>query len=308
MLPTAAELDATVARARATVEAWQTGPAVGRVAAAFAGCAPLAIEPVADAATALLSDATWIAPMLAPLIVALAADPWFAPPLRITRDRLRTTVQLLDLPAGTLGATIFDGGALAAGAPDATLVASGRLVVARYHAAGGARMLRWEAGGVGADFRAATAPPLRPLAPVALRDGDVLRIDGRTRAHLVEGGGADVVALTFTTRAAGLTREYDRATGRILRAATSDDAVSRTRLLLALLRVDGRRDAGACFAAATRAPAFHLRWAAVREWLALDAPAALPRLRELAADDPHPEVRAVAQATLPLVEARLCRG
>jgi hypothetical protein len=43
----------------------------------------------------------------------------------------------------------------------------------------------------------------------------------------------------------------------------------------------------------------------MREWLALDAAAALPRLRALA-DDPHHEVRAAARATLPLVEARLC--
>ncbi len=308
MLPTAAELDATASRAGAAVTAWHAGRPLACVAAAFADCDPDATGQVADAAAALLADASWIAALLEPLIAALAADPWFEPPLRVTRDRLRTTVQLIDLPAGTLGATIFDGAALAASAPDATLVASGRLMIARYHVAGGARLLRWEAGAAGDDFQAAAAPPLRALPPVPLRDGDVVRIDGRTRAHLVEGSGADVVALTFATRAAGLTREYDRATGRVLRAAINDEAMSRTRLLLALLRIDGRRNAGACFAAATRAPAFHLRWAAMREWLALDASAALLRLHELAATDPHPELRAVAQATVPLVEARLCRA
>jgi hypothetical protein len=308
MLPTAAELHAAAPRTRAVVEAWQAGASLGHIAAAFADCDPDAIDQVADAAAALLADARWIAPLLEPLLAALAADPWFEPPLRVTRDRLRTTMQLVDLPAGMLSATIFDGAALATPAPDATLVASGRLVVARYHVAGGARLLQWEAGSAGDEFRAATAPPLRTLPAIVLRDGDVVRIDGRTRAHLVEGCGADVVALTFATRATGLSREYDRATGRILRAATNDEDMSRTRLLLALLRIDGRRDADACFAAATHAPAFHVRWAAVREWLALDAAAALPRLRELAATDPHPEVRAVAQATLPLMEARLCRA
>lgn len=306
-LPSAAEWEAAGRRSRTVAQAWQDSAAVAHVRAAFAGLDARATDDVGGAAAELLRDAAWIAPLLAPLLEALAADPWFEPPLRVTRDRLRTTVQILDLPAGILSATVFDGTALAA-APNATLVASGRLVVARYHVAGAARLRRWHAGPAGDSFNAATAAPLVALSPLTLDDGDVHRIDGRTHAHLVEGSGRDVVAITFATRASGLVREYDRATLRLLRTATNDEAESRTRLLLSLLRIEGRRDAGPAFEEVTHAPAFHLRWTAMREWLALDAAAALPRLRDLAAADPHADVRAAAQATLPLVEARLCRA
>lgn len=308
MLPSPAQLDAANARARAVARAWRADAPLRHVEAAFAGMRADDIAAVGAAAVALLSDPSWIAPLFAPLVAALAEDPWFEPPWRVTRDPLRTTVQLLDLPAGTLSATVFDGTALARPAGTATLAASGRLVVARYHRAGGARLLRWSAGRADDTFSAAAAPPLVPLPPLPLADGDVVAIDGRTDAHWIEGGGGEVVAVTFATRAAGLMREYDRATGRLRRAATTDEDESRTRLLLTLLRIDGRRDAAPCFAAATHAPAFHLRWSAMREFLALDPAAALPRLRELALSDPHGEVRATARSVVPMVEARLCHA
>ena len=256
----------------------------------------------------VLQDDGWITPLLTPLIAALADDPWFEPPLRVTRDRLRTTVELLEVPAGVLSATVSDGAALATPAAETTLVASGRLMVARYVVANGARLLRWHADEANARFCAAAAPPLVAMPPLTLNDGDMVTIDGRTRAHLIEGTGGEVVALTFATRSAGLMREYARDGGRLLLVAAIDQDQSRTRLLLTLLRHEARRDAAAYFEAATHAPAFHLRWAAMREWLALDATTALPRLRTLAASDPHPEVSAAARATLPLVEARLCHA
>ncbi len=302
-LPSAAEWDAAERRARVTNREWQEGAAIAHIRDTFAGLNPADVDAIGDAAAGLLADATWITALLAPLMRALADDPWFDPPLRVTRDVLRTTVQLLDLPAGVLGATVYDGAALAAAPAHATLVASGRLLVARYHVAHGARLRRWQA-----DPRLSDTAPLRPLPAQALQDGDVVRLDGRRHAHLLEGSGGEVVAVTFATHATAMVREYDRATGALLRTATADQDESRTRLLLTLLRTERRRDAGACFAAATRAPAYHLRWTAMREWLALDAPATLPRLRELARDDPHAEVRALAQATLPMVEDRLCRA
>ena len=139
-----------------------------------------------------------------------------------------------------------------------------------------------------------------------LADGEVVVLDGRTEATLLDPVPGDVVTVSFAAHGGGLTREYDRATGRLVRAASNDEAASRTRMLLTLLRVSARADAGNAFDAATRADAFHLRWAAMREWLALDAHAALPRLRALADGDPHPQVRATARVTLAQVEDRLC--
>jgi hypothetical protein len=49
-----------------------------------------------------------------------------------------------------------------------------------------------------------------------------------------------------------------------------------------------------------KSPHFYTRWHIMREMLALDAEAALPDLQRLAAQDPHPEVRAAARQTLEL--------
>ena len=125
-LPAAAEWKAAERRAAAVAAAWRDSDAVARVRAAFAGCDPYAVDHVGEAAAALLAEPAWIAPLLAPLVAALAADPWFEPPFRVTRDRLRTTVQLLDLPAGSLNATVFDGRALAAADPHADVRAVAR--------------------------------------------------------------------------------------------------------------------------------------------------------------------------------------
>ncbi|MEH3099573.1 hypothetical protein [Sphingomonas adhaesiva] len=306
MIPSRAVLAASTERSHRVAQGWRSTETIAFLADAFAGCDPHAADAVADVAEAVLADAGWIAPLLAPLLDALATDPWFEPPIRVTRDTLRTTALLLELPAATLTATILSAKAMADAPAAQTLAASGRLSVARYHHAGGARLSRWSAGEIEPGFTTATAPPLMPLPPLPLHDGMVCRIDGRRFAHLIHDAASDVAILTFATRGGGLTREYDRATGRLVRAATSDDAASRTRLLLTLLRVDGRRDAGAHFATATCDSAFHLRWDAMREWLALDLSAAVPRLREMAAHDPHDEVRAAAARTLPIVEARLC--
>jgi hypothetical protein len=75
-------------------------------------------------------------------------------------------------------------------------------------------------------------------------------------------------------------------------------------MLLAFLRLAGRADAGPQFDAATRDPAFHLRWAAMREWLALDARAAMPRLEAMMVADPHVEIREAAARTLATIRLR----
>jgi hypothetical protein len=256
-------------------------------------------EALAEAAATLLREPWWLAGLLSPWLSRLAGDPWYEPPLRAARDPRRTSAVLVEGADAALTATVLHA------TPDEPLVAtSGRLAVTRYHRAGGARLLSWDAGGSAAAFRFASAPPLvaRPDEPLA--DGAVRALDGRRHAFALAAATAPVVTLTVAPRSAGLSRAYDRASGRLVRVAGNDMADARRRMLLTLLRVSERRDAAAQFDAATRAPAHDLRWAAMREWLALDAGAALPRLRALA-DDPHPEVRAAARATLPLVEARL---
>lgn len=283
---------------------WLTGP-LAAVTASFAGIDDAA---AAEARAALcLADPGWTEKLLTPMIDALRADPWFEPPFKVSRDRLRTGVVLLDCPAVAISATVTRAAELNRLPEPATVILPGRLTLTRYVRGGGARMRRWRAEPAGTGFSAATAAPAREIAPRILEDGALIRQDGRTGGHLLTGAERDIVALTATIKpgADPLMREYAIADGAFVRAACADEAASRIEMLLTFLRVSERGDAGALFESTSHHPAFHLRWAAMREWLMLDARAARDRLAEMHATDPNAEVRSAAGTTLAPLEQRL---
>jgi hypothetical protein len=289
---------------RAIGSQWREGAEVRALAGLFADCPLDRPEPAADRAERLLRDSAWVEGLLAPLVAALSGEPFFEPQFRSSRDRLRSGAVLFECPAVSLSASVTDARTMSA----ETVIFTGRVTVTRYVRAGGATLRRWRAKPLAGEFMASDAGRCEEVEPVVLADGAVRRCDGRTQAQLLGGARSDVVTLAVVARAGTpLMREYRVADGGLVRAASADEQASRTEMLLAFLRLAGRADAGARFEAATRDPAFHLRWAAMREWLALDARAALPRLGEMAASDSHAEVRAAALRTLPMVEAR-CRG
>ena len=300
-------VDAARARSAEIGRQWLNSDAHQALRQHFADVQPDDAEGAAAAAETLLASGDWVGELLEPLIGALHRDAAFDPPLRIHRDALRTAAVLFEGPAVSISAAVTSAEALAALPPPTSVVAGGRLTVVRYHRAGGARLRCWRTVPVGERFSAADAPPCQWLEDVQLADGAVCRCDGRTGATLLDGARRDVVTVTATIRygAAPLMREYALPSGALVRAATLDEAASRTTMLLTLLRLGGRADAAAVFEATTHSPAFHLRWSAMREWLALDLASALPRLRTMAAEDPDREVRAAAQATVRLAEDRL---
>ncbi|NIJ21354.1 hypothetical protein FHS95_003057 [Sphingomonas naasensis] len=302
-------------RSARTNAAWRTSAAYRAATDAFAGCPgpdnPAGAPEAATArAEALLADGGWVEALLAPLVTALAGDPFFEPPFKVHRDALRIGAVLFDCPAASIAASVTRASAMAALPPPATIVFTGRVSITRTIRAGGAHLARWWAEPIDAQFRADEAPQCTALEPIALRDGMLHRTDGRREAQLIRDAAGDVVTLVATIRAgaAPLLREYDRASRALLRVGDGDDRPSRIGMLLHLLRVAGRTDASPCFAAATEAPQFHLRWAAMREWLALDAAAALPRLATMARSDAHAEVRAAATRMLPVVAQRLAEA
>lgn len=303
---TRAAVIAARAAAGGTIGAWRGGAAWRALEARFADCPPDAPGLAIERAAALLTDADWAATLLAPLVDALADNPLFEPPLRANRDGVRIGAVLFDCPAVSIAACRTSAAAMRRPLPEA-ITFSGRLAVTRYVRAGGATLRRWRTEPAGARFRADAAPPCREEPALPLSDGDVVAIDGHREAHLPGDATSDVVTLVATIRAgaAPLMREHAIADGRLLRLASGDDRSSRTEMLLSFLRLAGRADAGARFEEATHDLAFHLRWAAMREWLRLDARAALPRLEAMAADDPHDEVRDAAARTLMAVRPRL---
>ena len=296
-----ATLDAAAARSFAAAAEFRASEPYRALEAAFAGSTP------GVAAEAVLADHGWVGELIAPLMAALANDPWFEPPFRVARDGLRIGTVLFESAAVSIAATVLSADVLARLPAPRTVVIPGRLTVTRYVRAGNARLDFWDAEAMSADFSAGTALPFARAASQPLSDGDVVWIDGRTRGHILADATSDVVTLSATIRAATTpyAREYAIDSGALVRVATNDDRAARTQMLLSYLRLAGRSGSGACFEAATRDPAFFLRWAAMREWLALDTGAALPRLLEMAGDDPNAEIRAAAQTTLAQVERRL---
>ena len=311
MIADAATLAAADRRSVAIAREWRASDPYRSLEAAFADVDADDAEDVAEIAEALLRDASWIGPLLDPLISALAADPWFEPPLKVSRDPLRTGAILYENYVGTLSAVVLSADALAAMPAAKTMVASGRMAIVRYVRAGDARLRRWYAGPIGGELTTQTAALAREIAPLSLIENTVVRQDGREHAYMMERATSDVVTLTMTIRAgaAQYARKYRREDGALLKSAALDDTPARAAMLLALLRLSGRRDVAAAFDRATRDGAFYLRWQAMREWLALDATAASSRLAEMAAEDPNEEIRKAARATMLLVaerQAALC--
>ncbi|MGJ3648265.1 hypothetical protein ACLB0R_07315 [Sphingomonas sp. GlSt437] len=296
-------LAAAAARSADAARAWRRSAQVTDLLARLDAIQELAEPQAIDAVADLLSDDDLAARLLAPLVDALRDEPWLTPPLRVSRDGLRIGAQLIDHPLLRLSASVTRADKLAALPPPDGVLMAGRLTIVRYHRAGGVRLRRWQAPPIAHDFSIATAPPAREIAPVCPADGAVLVQDGRHQGTLMGAATSDVATLTaiFRDRAAPFMRDYATADGRLRRVAMIDEGGARSDMLLTMLRVMGRGDAGDCLAAATHDAAFFRRWSAMREWLALDAASAAPRLAEMASFDPHPEVRAAATATLPML-------
>ncbi|NYT41369.1 hypothetical protein HZY97_11415 [Sphingomonas sp. R-74633] len=294
-------------KARETIRAWRGGAAYRGLETAFADCPADDPAPAMARAARLLGNDDWAGTLLDPLLRALSADPLFEPPLKVTRDAMRIGAVLFDCPAISITACRTSAAVMRRLHVPASITFSGRLAVTRYVRAGGAVLRRWQTDPAGPDFRSDGAPPCRETPALRLADGDVHATDGHREAQLLGEAACDVVTLVATIRAgaAPLMREHAIDDGRLLRVASGDERASRTEMLLAFLRVAGRADTSERFEEATRDPIFYLRWAAMREWLGLDARTALPRLEAMAAEDPHSEIRDAATCTLAAVRPRL---
>ena len=96
----------SVARSRAVADEWRQGDAYRAVEAAFADVA-MEADALAAAARALFADLGWLDGLLAPLIAALRADPWFEPPLKVNRAGLRSGAILFERPGVAVSLSVM---------------------------------------------------------------------------------------------------------------------------------------------------------------------------------------------------------
>lgn len=237
-------------------------------------------------AAALVADGAWTMAILAPLIARPDAH-W---PLAGRIVGARATLVIDRRADLALAVTTLRPEARSEG-----VVAGGRRLFVRV-LAGTGRLDRWDAGPVGNDFSAAKAPPLGPCRSSDLAPGRVATIDGRATAHrfVAIDGALVLLTLTMAADAAPLIRDYALPGGPLRGVAAAEGAAAQAAMLVEVL---GALDTGtAGLAAASAHPAFFVRWAAMRHWLAQDARGAAPTLAQMATTDPHPEVRSAAAA------------
>jgi hypothetical protein len=255
-------------------------------------------------ARSFLEDDGSIRTLVAAAIAGAAADPFCRPPFRASRNAVQDGLLLFSDPVLTIQAAVLEADRFAiqrtTGEPPPPIAFSGQRSLFRFVAARGARLSIWSAPAIGADFTASAGTRCRLSGTRELADGDIVEFDGRCESFVVESVASDLVYLFASTPlgSAPVGVEYDAASLEPVAASSTDEAGSRSQMMLALLRTMGRADAAPLFAEALSTPHFHTRWQAMREFLALDAGLALPHLERMAAADPHPEVRAAAAATL----------
>ncbi len=233
------------------------------------------------------------------------ANPYFRPALIPVSSEINQGLLLLDDPLLQLSCGVINLDALAAKKLDgagerASITFSGVTTLLHVVRAGGAVFSMWEAPELHGGFNRADSGRIRPLGRRRLRDGDVLEVDGRRESFVIEEAESAIVHVQAAIRVGGapVAVEYDSRSLTFVAGSSTDEAESRMQMMVSLLRIMDRRDAAPLFEDALRAPEFFLRWHVMREYLALDAEAALPSLRRMADADPHPDVRAAARETL----------
>jgi hypothetical protein len=251
-----------------------------------------------------MADEDGLEEIFACLVNAAAADPFFRPALRNVASDIHSGILLFDTPDLTLFVAVMPVDALAAkrmGRDGArSVVFPGQRSLYKFVRAGGAMLSLWEAPMIAPGFRAETSGRCRLAERRRLANGDVLELDGRRQTFVIDHASADLVYLQAITPAgrAPLSVEYDSDTLKFVGASSTDEVSSRAQMMLALLRTLDRQDAVPVMIDMLGDANFYARWQAMRELLALDAEAALPRLRAMAGSDPHPEVRTAAADTL----------
>ena len=281
------------ARMVAACEAWRAAPGVREALGAFERYgqgAPLADCPALQAAFTDRETAPRLAAALvSELCRALAAEPFGHPPLRHGYNRGTATLLLarhgraqLVLHATEPGTRRFDTVTFSdAERHEAVLAGEARGRIVRRQGQFGRFAER----------------------PLVLGAGARLAFDLREEAPQVLASERRLVSLRLHRSAPNPdpTREYDLATGALLRQSAGGIRMSRHEIMLALLGRMRRADAAPVMAAIAREPGDDsLRWQALRECLALDTATGFAALRDLArtAGDPLAAQALALQARL----------
>lgn len=288
---------------------WDRGPVQRDFEDAMARLPAQGAEAVADAARALFADELWVDRLIGDLAAAMRADPFFVPPFRAMSGDLHSGLILFEDEHMSVAAGVTRVAELAArksARRGATSIGfSGRVSVLKFVKAGGARISLWEAPPITSFFSAADAGRCVRTGELQLADGEILTVDGRHQSYVIEQARSNLLILQaeINIDRAPLSVEYDSATLSYVGCSATGDGASRIQMLATLLRRLGADAAFPALAGFLDHPDFFVRWHVMRELLGVDAGAALPHLKRLAAHDPHGDVRRAARSVLDRLQA-----
>lgn len=288
------------------VESWSGSPLMGELHRDLEAMADPTPDQVLVAARTFLDRAGDLDALMQALIARAKADPFFIPPMHPLTSEIHNGLLLfhhkhLSIGMGVTGVDMLAAKKSKRRGP-ASIGFTGVWNLFRYVKAGGATVSFWETDRIGPDFSAASAGELRLTGRRRIADGEEIVIDGSYQSFIVDHAISDMLYMQAMVRAgaAPLTAEYDSDSRAFIGATSTDEASSRVQMMATLLREMGREDAVPVLRESLKSPHFYTRWHIMRELLALDAEAVLPDLKRMAAEDPHPEVRAAAAQTLSL--------
>lgn len=288
---------------------WRRGPVYQRFDRAIAALPAQTAEAVADTVRALFADDGWVETLLDGLAERLRDDPFFEPPFRTINSNVHSGLLVFEDERVSIAAGVTGIAQLAAkrnAKRGATSIGfTGQVGVIKFLRAGGARLSFWEAPEITAGFTAAAAGQCRCTGERALADGEILVIDGRRQTFVIEQARANMLLLqgSIMLDQAPVAVEYDSTTHAYVGCSATDDAASRIQLITTLLRKLDCAGAFPAIAAMLDHPDFFIRWHVMKELLGIDAAAALPHLKRMAARDPHPDTRRAARSVLDRLEA-----
>jgi len=283
---------------------WNRGAIHRGFDAAMAALPVQDAQSVAQSVAALFGDDGWIDSLIGGLVAAMRRDPYFDPPFRAINSDIHSGLNVFEDDNVTIAAGVSHASQLAtkkSGPRGATSINfTGHVGVLKFVCAGGALLSFWEAPEITGAFTAATAGRCRRTGERRLKDGEIVTIDGRFQSYVVEHARSNLVLVQASIKRdqAPLRVEYDSATGDYVGCSANGDDVSRIQMITTLLRKLDGDSAFASVAAFIDHPEFFVRWHAMRELLGIDAAAALPHLKRMAARDPHPDTRSAARSVL----------
>jgi len=293
-------------RVDAFAQKWGTHPLMTQLEREVSELDPRTVDTLLAAARRFMDKTQEIETMMRELIATSRLDPFFRPPFHPLTSEVQNSLLLYHHPDLSISLGITGVDMLAAKKSGRTGPASvnftGYASLLRFLKAGGATLSFWEAPQIEDTFVAAEAGSCRMVERRRIADGEEIVIDGRRQSFVIEHATGDILIFQAVARAgcSPVGTEYDHDSRRFIGASSTDEVSSRLQMMVSLLRAMGRDDAFPLFEEALASPQFYTRWYVMREMLAMDADAALPSLRRMAADDPHPEVRAAAQQALQL--------